>query len=43
LPGTNFAVTFNSQAYAVHGSQGVLLLHHHNQAIDRTQVITIIP
>jgi subtilisin family serine protease len=43
LPNTTIPIKFNADAYAVNGSIGALLLHHHNNAINRTQTITINP
>jgi hypothetical protein len=43
LPGTTIPVEFNADAYALNGSGGALLLHHHNAAINRTQTILLIP
>jgi hypothetical protein len=42
LPGTNLAVTFHSPAYVAHGSQGVLLLHHHNPISWRAEIFSVV-
>ena len=43
LPGTNLNVNFDNAAYQANGSQGVLLLHHHNAAGMREAVINVTP
>jgi hypothetical protein len=42
LPGATIPIGFNAAAYAANGSIGALMLHHHNAALNRTQVISII-
>ena len=39
LPGTTIPVTFDQKALNQNGSQGVLLLHHHNATGQRAEVI----
>lgn len=41
LPATNVNVNFNLTPYVDNGSQGVLLLHHHNAAGAREEVINV--
>ena len=41
LPGSAVNVAFNFAAYALNGSQGVLLLHHHNAAGMREEVVSV--
>ena len=42
LPGETIPIQFNTTAYAANGSIGVLVLHHHNAATDRTQAISVL-
>ncbi|HTP11214.1 MAG TPA: S8 family serine peptidase, partial [Anaerolineae bacterium] len=41
LPGSSVNVAFNYAAYALNGSKGVLLLHHHNAASLREEVVPV--
>jgi len=41
LPGTSIATSFNFTPYVDNGSQGVLLLHHHNANGAREEVVTV--
>ncbi len=41
-PGTLTSVTIDPTSYAANGSQGVLLLHHHNAGGNRAEVVPIL-
>jgi hypothetical protein len=41
LPGVTIPVKFSAAAYGTNGSIGALIFHHHNAAINRTQIISI--
>ncbi len=43
LPGTNLNVNFDQAAYIANGTLGALLLHHHNAAGQREEVINVTP
>ena len=43
LPNAAIPVTFDAAAYRTNGSIGALMLHHHNAAPDRTEIISINP
>jgi subtilisin family serine protease len=42
LPNTTILVRFNSAAYAVDGSIGTLLLHHHNVMTERVEILSVV-
>jgi 2',3'-cyclic-nucleotide 2'-phosphodiesterase (5'-nucleotidase family)/subtilisin family serine protease len=42
LPGTNLNVNFDQAAYIANGSLGALLLHHHNAAGMREEVVSVV-
>ena len=42
LPNAAIPVTFDATAYRTNGSIGALILHHHNSAFDRVQLIPVI-
>ena len=43
LPATSLPVKFNAAAYGTDGSIGALILHHHNTAPGRTEIISVSP
>jgi 2',3'-cyclic-nucleotide 2'-phosphodiesterase (5'-nucleotidase family)/subtilisin family serine protease len=43
LPGGSIPLRFNATFYAANQSQGILLLHHHNGMVGRTEVLTVTP
>jgi len=43
LPSAAIPVTFDAAAYRTNGSIGALILHHHNAAPDRTEIVSISP